>query len=525
MPKVRKADVVWVRPELVCRGRVRRVDARRPAARAVVPGAARGQVGARGAPRGAAPDRAPQGQARRSSSRTSTRSSSRTTGSRRATCSRYYRAVAPVAAAAHQGPAVHDEALPRRDRRAATSSRRTRRSTCPTGSRRGAFEVSTRERAAATQDDPGAARQRRARAALDGEHGLHRPEHVVLAGRQARAARTSSSSTSTRPPTPGFPEVVEVALLVKQVLDALGLVGFPKTSGSDGMHVLVPVERRYTYERHARVRRDRRRHARAYAPRAGHDRVDEGEAPRRPDRREPERRGEDDRVGLLGAAAPGRAGLDAAALGRGARGARPARASRSDVALGRIEQHGDLFEGVLTTRQRLGPRSSIAAVKLAELVADLDALLRRPGRPRRRLVAGLRAGLPRPVLARVRRARLGGALERADDARAEDVERAVTCVFPSDRIVEGLRRRRSSSPSIRWTSPTSRASCRSPGRRSRPCGSAGSASTTPTRRSTCTPRSRRRGSAREGVGLESLEEYFPICEGIPGGAASSARAG
>ena len=32
----------------------------------------------------------------------------------------------------------------------------------------------------------------------------------------------------------GFPEVVQVALLVKEVLDALGLVGFPKTSGSDG---------------------------------------------------------------------------------------------------------------------------------------------------------------------------------------------------------------------------------------------------------------------------------------------------
>ena len=46
----------------------------------------------------------------------------------------------------------------------------------------------------------------------------------------------------------GFPEVVQVALLVKEVLDALGLAGFPKTSGSDGMHVLVPVERRSTYE-------------------------------------------------------------------------------------------------------------------------------------------------------------------------------------------------------------------------------------------------------------------------------------
>ena len=34
---------------------------------------------------------------------------------------------------------------------------------------------------------------------------------------------------------------------MKQALDALGLVSFPKTSGSDGMHVLVPVERRHTY--------------------------------------------------------------------------------------------------------------------------------------------------------------------------------------------------------------------------------------------------------------------------------------
>jgi len=37
--------------------------------------------------------------------------------------------------------------------------------------------------------------------------------------------------------------VIEVALLVKAVLDQLGLVGYPKTSGADGIHVLVPVER------------------------------------------------------------------------------------------------------------------------------------------------------------------------------------------------------------------------------------------------------------------------------------------
>ncbi len=40
---------------------------------------------------------------------------------------------------------------------------------------------------------------------------------------------------------------MQVALLIKEVLDALDLEGFPKTSGSDGIHVLVPVARRYTY--------------------------------------------------------------------------------------------------------------------------------------------------------------------------------------------------------------------------------------------------------------------------------------
>jgi bifunctional non-homologous end joining protein LigD len=48
-------------------------------------------------------------------------------------------------------------------------------------------------------------------------------------------------------PDVGFKETVQVALLVKEALDAFGLVGFPKTSSAEGMHILVPVERRYTY--------------------------------------------------------------------------------------------------------------------------------------------------------------------------------------------------------------------------------------------------------------------------------------
>ncbi len=46
----------------------------------------------------------------------------------------------------------------------------------------------------------------------------------------------------------GWPEVVEVTLLIKQLLDGLGLKSYPKTSGADGMHVFVPIARRATYE-------------------------------------------------------------------------------------------------------------------------------------------------------------------------------------------------------------------------------------------------------------------------------------
>ena len=46
----------------------------------------------------------------------------------------------------------------------------------------------------------------------------------------------------------GFAETAQVALLVKQAVDALGLASFPKTSGALGLHVLVPIERRHTYD-------------------------------------------------------------------------------------------------------------------------------------------------------------------------------------------------------------------------------------------------------------------------------------
>jgi bifunctional non-homologous end joining protein LigD len=51
-------------------------------------------------------------------------------------------------------------------------------------------------------------------------------------------------------PTPEVPwaQTVEVALILKQLLDQLGLESFPKTSGGKGFHVLVPLDRRSTYD-------------------------------------------------------------------------------------------------------------------------------------------------------------------------------------------------------------------------------------------------------------------------------------
>jgi bifunctional non-homologous end joining protein LigD len=45
----------------------------------------------------------------------------------------------------------------------------------------------------------------------------------------------------------GFEDVIEVALLVKEALEVLELESCPKTSGSRGIHVLVPIARRYDF--------------------------------------------------------------------------------------------------------------------------------------------------------------------------------------------------------------------------------------------------------------------------------------
>jgi bifunctional non-homologous end joining protein LigD len=48
-------------------------------------------------------------------------------------------------------------------------------------------------------------------------------------------------------PDVGFAETIEVARLIRETLELLNLQSFPKTSGSEGIHILVPVTRRHTF--------------------------------------------------------------------------------------------------------------------------------------------------------------------------------------------------------------------------------------------------------------------------------------
>ena len=158
----------------------------------------------------------------------------------------------------------------------------------------------------------------------------------------------------------GFPEVVEVALLVKEVLDALGLVGFAKTSGSDGIHVLVPVERRYTYDQ-------TREFAEIVAgtlarTHQGLVTTEWSKAKRRGVLIDANQNGEGKTIASAYSVRPHpgapvstplrwdevRTGLDPKTFG-------------PDAVLARLEQHGDLFEGVLAEKQSLG--KALAAVR------------------------------------------------------------------------------------------------------------------------------------------------------------------
>ena len=50
------------------------------------------------------------------------------------------------------------------------------------------------------------------------------------------------------PDTNSFEEVIEAANVVKKILDAVGIPAFPKTSGSTGIHIYIPLGAKYSYE-------------------------------------------------------------------------------------------------------------------------------------------------------------------------------------------------------------------------------------------------------------------------------------
>src|SRR5207247_4827115 len=133
---------------------------------------------------------------------------------------------------------------------------------------------------------------------------------------------------------------------------ALGLVSFAKTSGADGMHVLVPVERRHTYE-------DTREFAEIIAgalarSHRGLVTTEWTKSKRRGVLIDANQNGEGKTIASVYSVRPR----------PGAPVSTPLRwqevnerldppSFTMDVVRERVHKHGDLFEGVLTTRQRL----------------------------------------------------------------------------------------------------------------------------------------------------------------------------
>ncbi len=103
-----------------------------------------------------------------------------------------------------------------------------------------------------------------------------------------------------------------VALEVKAFLEEMGLRGWPKTSGSRGMHVNVRIEPRWTFTEVRRAAARPVARSRAARARSRQFEMVEGRASRRLSRLQPERQRPDHMLGVLRTSAAGRSRLGAA---------------------------------------------------------------------------------------------------------------------------------------------------------------------------------------------------------------------
>ena len=135
----------------------------------------------------------------------------------------------------------------------------------------------------------------------------------------ARGGSRSPRRASHRPrpacPVSTGPQLQAVAGVVRQVLADFGLVGWPKTSGSRGIHVNVRIHRSLVVHAGEARRSGARSRGGAARARPRHQQVVEGGAPRRVPRLQPERQGPHGRRRLLGSPQARCAGFRARDLG------------------------------------------------------------------------------------------------------------------------------------------------------------------------------------------------------------------
>jgi bifunctional non-homologous end joining protein LigD len=152
----------------------------------------------------------------------------------------------------------------------------------------------------------------------------------------------------------GFAQTVDVAFLVREALAALGLECFVKTSGGEGLHVVLPIERRYTYA-------DTREFAEVVGralerTHAGLVTTQRAKARRRGVLVDAKQNGEGMTIASVYSVRPRPGAPVSAPVAWDELSADlDPRELTMDVVTARVERDGDLFEPVLSTRQRLEP--------------------------------------------------------------------------------------------------------------------------------------------------------------------------